>query len=274
MRTLVAAWKLLFFKPGELQPDPVLTAELNRGAYLVEGLGHCSGCHTPRNALGAERNDAYLGGGESEGWHSPALNEASTAPVPWTEPQLLAYLRHGFALSHGVATGPMQPVANNLGTVDEADVKAIAEYIAKVLGPSTARRRENVGPPRPVARSGQPTPHDQAAITNSDGAIVYAGACASCHEASGQRFSARGIDLASSRAVTMPDARNLAHIILEGIMPPQASPSATMPGFADALTDIQVAALMNYLRGAFSAQPAWHDLEGTISQVRHASKGS
>ena len=91
MRSLIAAWKLLFFKPGELKPDPALTAELNRGAYLVEGLAHCGSCHTPRNGLGAERNDRYLGGGEAEDWHAPALNADSTAPVPWTADQLVRH---------------------------------------------------------------------------------------------------------------------------------------------------------------------------------------
>ena len=66
MRPLIAAWKLFFFEPGEHKADPVLSAELNRGAYLVEGLAHCGACHTPRNILGAERNDRYLGGGEAE----------------------------------------------------------------------------------------------------------------------------------------------------------------------------------------------------------------
>jgi mono/diheme cytochrome c family protein len=273
MRMLIAAWKVMFFKPGELQSDPVLTAELNRGAYLVEGLGHCGGCHTPRNALGAERNDAYLAGGESEGWSAPALNDVSTTPVAWTDSQLFTYLYHGFAPSHGVAAGPMQPVANNLGRVAEADVKAIADYIARV-GHSTAERGENVAPPHPGSQSAPLAPNNHETITSAGGRIIYAGACASCHEASGQRFSARGIGLASSKVITMPDARNLAHVILEGIPAPQASPAAMMPGFADALTDTQVVALMNYLREAFSDRPAWRDLESTIRQARRSSKRS
>jgi mono/diheme cytochrome c family protein len=275
VRSLIAGWKLLFLKQGELKPDPVLTAELNRGAYLVEGLGHCGGCHTTRNALGAERNDSYFGGGETEGWHAPALNGASTAPVAWTADQLFAYLRTGFAAPHGVAAGPMQPVANNLGAAAEADVKAIAAYVARIVGPPTAGRKEKVGPPlaRPEPQSGSRALGDRDAITTADGAIIYAGGCASCHEATGQSFSARGIHLASSKVVTMPDARNLAHVILEGIAAPEASPAATMPGFADAFTDAQVAALMTYLRGAFSDRPAWSNVEDTVRQVRRSQAG-
>src|SRR5215510_228746 len=147
MRSLIAGWKLMFLKVGELGPDPVLSSELNRGAYLVEGLAHCGACHTPRNGLGAERNGAYLGGGETEGWYVPALNASTTAPVAWTADQLFTYLRTGFVPAHGVAAGPMQPVANNLGTVAEQDVKAIAAYIGAMLGPATANRRQAAGAP-------------------------------------------------------------------------------------------------------------------------------
>ena len=274
IRTLLAGWKLMFFKAGELQPDPVLTAELNRGAYLVEGLAHCSGCHTPRNGLGAERNGSYLGGGETEGWHAPALNAATTAPVAWTADQLFTYLRNGFVPAHGVAAGPMQPVANNLGLVAETDVKAMAAYVAAMIGPPTVGRKEKAGAAlaQPDHRSGM-LGGSEAIIRSADGAIIYAGACSPCHEATGQQFSVRGIHLASSKVVTMPDARNLAHVILEGIASPQASPAAMMPGFADSLSDAQVAALMSYLRNTFSNRPAWSDLEGTVRGVRRSPEG-
>ncbi len=270
-RSLIAAWKLLYFRPGELKPDPTLSAELNRGAYLVEGLAHCGACHTPRNRLGAEENNRYLGGGDTEGWHAPALNAASTAPVAWTAVELFNYLRNGFVAAHGVAAGPMQAVANNLGRVAEDDVKAIASYIAALVGPATANRQQQASPAKPQAPS--PSPPPPAAAQNAapgDGAVIYAGACALCHETSGQHFSAHGIHLANSKVITMPDARNLAHVILEGITPPTASPAALMPGFADALTDGQIAALMGYLRRSFSDRPAWSGIEEKVREARQS----
>jgi mono/diheme cytochrome c family protein len=269
MRTLIAAWKLMFFKVGEFRPDPVLSTELNRGAYLVEGLAHCGACHTPRNGFGAERNEAYLGGGETEGWHAPALNASTTAPVAWTADQLFHFLRNGYVPAHGVAAGPMRPVANNLGAVAEADVKAIAAYVAAIVGPSTAGRGERLG--RAGASGDQHSSGSHADGRTADGAAIYAGACAPCHEPTGQRFSARGIPLASSQLVTSPEARNLAHVILEGIAPPQASPAAMMPGFADTLSDAQVVALMTYLRSSFSDRPIWKDVEDTVRQVRRSA---
>ena len=271
VRALVAGWKLLYFKPGAFKSDPVLSAELNRGAYLVEGLAHCGACHTPRNALGAERGDRSFGGGEVDGWHAPALNSASTAPFPWTAEQLYGYLRQGFVEPHGVAAGPMQPVSNNLGTVSGSDVKAIAAYIGAILALPTADRK----PSGPAANGQSPAGSralGEGAANRADGAIIYAGACAFCHESSGQEFSARGIHLASSKVVTMPDPRNLAHVILEGIEPPTGSPSALMPGFADALSDAQVASLMAYVRTTFSDKPAWDNLEEQVRTIRHSSK--
>src|SRR5262245_14985911 len=270
-RALLAAWKLLYFKAGELKPDPTLSAELNRGAYLVEGLAHCGACHTPRNGLGAEANDRYLGGGEIDGWHAPALNSASPTPVPWTNEQLFNYLRHGFVPPHGVAAGPMQPVTDNLGAVAEQDVKAIAAYIGAMLGPATASRRQAEATPK-AQTTPRPASPDAAAPGSGDGAVIYAGACALCHEQTGQTFSAHGIPLTSSKVLAMPDARNLANVILEGIDPPKASPAALMPGFAAALTDKQIVALMAYLRTTFSDQPAWSRLEDTVRAARQSAR--
>jgi mono/diheme cytochrome c family protein len=170
----------------------------------------------------------------------------------------------------------MRPVADNLSAVSEVDVRAIAAYVAAIVGPPTAGRREQLGTP---GAPDEPQPSGSRAlggsqtIRSAEGAIIYAGACAACHEATGQRFSARGIHLASSQVVAMPDARNLAHIVLEGIAPPLASPAAMMPGFADTLSDAQVVALMTYLRSAFSDRPMWNDLEGTVRRVRRSAEG-
>src|SRR5262245_278425 len=271
-RALIAGWKLLFFKPGELKPDPTLSAELNRGAYLVEGLAHCGACHTPRNWLGAQQNDRYLGGGEIEGWHAPALNARSPAPVAWTRDQLFTYLRTGFVVPHGVAAGPMQAVANNLGQVAEQEVKAIAAYIGAMLAPATAHRQKSA-PSLPTAAQPQAPPHSESAAARTDGAVLYAGACALCHEPTGQHFSAQGIPLGTSKVIAMPDARNLAHVLLEGITPPNAAPAALMPGFAAAFSDHQLTQLMAYLRRTFSDQPAWSELEDKVREVRQSTPG-
>src|SRR3954466_9016566 len=88
VRPLLAGWNALFHQTREFKPDPAKSDVWNRGAYLVEGLGHCSGCHSPRNALGAEQRSAYLAGGFAEGWEAPPLTSLSHAPIPWSEDEL------------------------------------------------------------------------------------------------------------------------------------------------------------------------------------------
>jgi mono/diheme cytochrome c family protein len=285
IRFLIAGWKLLFFERGEFRPDAAQTAEWNRGAYLVNALAHCGACHTPRNALGAERQDQRFAGGDIENWHAPALNEQSPAPTPWTTDQLATYLRNGFVEPHGVAAGPMQPVVNSLNLVAGEDVKAIALYVGSTLEPATADRKgkaelirnrvENetltgVTKRAETVGRGAAAPGADGDAAKAMGSDIYLGACAPCHERSGQRFSAHGISLAFSNLLTMPDPRNLIHVIRHGIEPPRGAPAAMMPGFADAFTDQQTAALMTYLRSNFTDRPAWDDLEGSIRNVREA----
>jgi mono/diheme cytochrome c family protein len=275
IRPLIAVWKLLYLQRGEFRPDPGKSEQQNRGAYLVEGLAHCGACHTPRNAFGAEKHDAFLAGGESESWHAPALNAGSPAPVRWTLAQLTTYLRKGFVEPHGVAAGPMRDVVNNLGSADERDVQAIAAYVGSSLVPATAERPERRSTPAPAAADAGSSPA-VADTTGSDGsglnagATLYAGACAACHQLAEQRFAARGIPLADSKVIAMDDPRNLIHIIIEGIVAPAATPGATMPGFDASFTDRQIAELAAFLRARLGGKPPWSDVEARVRDIRHA----
>jgi mono/diheme cytochrome c family protein len=143
VRPLLAVWKLLFFDEGVYQPNPGRDEEWNRGAYLAEGLGHCGACHTPRNALGALESDRHFAGGEAEGWQAYAIDGSSPAPIPWDRDSLAFYLRHGWHPAHGVSRGPMAEVTGNLDPLPNADIDAIATYVASVMGePSPERRRQ------------------------------------------------------------------------------------------------------------------------------------
>ena len=198
-RFAVAGWKLLFLRHGTYQPDLGQSAEWNRGAYLVEGLAHCGACHTPRNALGAERNSAQFSGGDVDDWHAYALNDRSHAPVPWDADALFAYLREGWHPDHGTARGPMAEVVSNLSSIPSSDVRAIAVYMAGVSGMPTPDRKRQGEAARAQANSSS----GQASQANAAGASIYAAACASCH-ASGRPLPYGGINLALSTAVTGP----------------------------------------------------------------------
>jgi mono/diheme cytochrome c family protein len=134
-RPLIAGWNALYLQPGALAlaSDPARGEAWHRGRYLVESVAHCAACHTPRNALGAERSGLPFAGGRIDGWDAPpltALSAPTHTPAPWSKAQLIQYLRTGLAPGHGAAAGPMTEVTRSLAHVPEADVAAIAEYLA------------------------------------------------------------------------------------------------------------------------------------------------
>jgi mono/diheme cytochrome c family protein len=263
-RFVVAGWKLLFLHPGAYKPDPAKGAEWNRGAYLVEGLAHCGACHTPRNALGAERSAASFSGGDVENWQAYAINANSPAPLPWDTEALYRYLHQGFDPDHGVARGPMAQVVSNLSAVPENDVHAIAVYMSSVFGAPTAERLHRANEIRAQLKS----PLARPAGGDSSGASIYAATCAPCHE-SGRPLPYGGVNLALSTALSAPDPRNAANIILSGIRPVAGERSPIMPGFADSMTDEQISAVLKYLRGRSGNQAAWSNVEQTVRDARH-----
>jgi mono/diheme cytochrome c family protein len=262
-RFVIAGWKLLFLKGGTYKVDSTQSAEWNRGAYLVEGLAHCGSCHTPRNALGAEKVSASFSGGDVDNWHAYAINAQSRSPLPWTTDALFHYLRFGWDSDHGVARGPMAEVTANLASVPESDVRAIAVYMTSVFGPPKQDRpgEANAVLAETKSSSAQPSPND------TPGAAIYQAACATCHE-SRRPLPYGGISLRLSTALSAPDPRNAANIILSGIRPASEERGPIMPGFANSMTDDQIAALLNYLRGRFSTQPAWTAVEQIVRDAR------
>jgi mono/diheme cytochrome c family protein len=260
VRAALAAWKALYLKKGRYQPDASKTQEWNRGAYLVEGLGHCGACHTPRNLLGAEKRDEAFAGGDVEGWHAPALNAASPAPLPWTAERLLAYLRRGVDDVHGAAAGPMLPVVHDLSRVPEPDVRAMAAYIAS-LDPRPLEERQKKGE-EIIARGANAS---AGASGSEPGASIYAGACASCHGALRREHGT--LQLSLSTSLSLPTPNNLIHIILEGIVPREGSAGPWMPAFEGSLTEQQTADLVTYLRARFGNGPAWKDVAGRVKSI-------
>ncbi len=245
-------------------PIPTRSAQWNRGAYLVEGLGHCSACHSPRNALGAEQTYAYLAGGFADGWEAPALTSLSAAPIPWTEDELFTYLRSGQSRFHGVAAGPMAPVVTDLAKLPDADIRAMAVYLASFQDtqPDPAKLDE-------IATTLEV--RTQVTSAASPGARLYLGACAVCHEVGGlPLFGSRpSLALNSNLHGATPD--NLIQVILHGIAKPAASDLGYMPAFKDHLGDDQLAELVSFLRRQFAPdKPAWTNIRDAIDRVSKA----
>jgi mono/diheme cytochrome c family protein len=264
-RVAVAGWKLLFLKGGTYKPDPAQSAEWNRGAYLVDGLAHCGACHTPRNALGAEKASIAFSGGDVDNWHAYAINAKSLSPLPWTTEALFHYLRQGWDPDHGVARGPMAEVVGNLSSVPESDVRAIALYMSSVFGAPTPDRLTQASATQAQVKS----PPVRPAQPDIPGEAIYAAACAPCHE-SDRPLPFGGLNLRLSTSLNAPDPRNAANIVLSGVRPVAGERSPIMPGFANSMDDNQISALLNYLRGRFSNQPAWAGVEQTVRDARRS----
>lgn len=260
-RPLMAGWNILFHNNKRFKPDPTRSARWNRGAYLVEGLGHCSACHTPRNVLGAERGGkARYAGAVVDGWEAPALSELSRSPVPWTEESLYRYLRNGFDPDHGVAGGPMAPVVEGLAELPEEDVKAIASYIASLAGEQ-----------RPAQRSSETLSQSAAATAGStNGARIYEHSCAACHESQVlTSITDARTSLALNTNLHSDKPHNVIQSILHGLQP-AGEKLSDMPAFSDSFNDRQIVDLVGYLRGRFAPQrAAWQDVEKIVRELRH-----
>ncbi|MGY2844499.1 nicotinate dehydrogenase subunit B [Bradyrhizobium sp. USDA 4509] len=261
LRPLLAGWNALFHQAQAFQPDPSKSAIWNRGAYLIEGFGHCSACHSPRNALGAERQRAYLAGGFAEGWEAPALTSLSKAPIPWSEDELYAYLRTGESRLHGVAAGPMAPVVQELAALPDQDIRAMAVYLA-AFNEGTNRSAHDAMAAKLEAGTVVTT-------AASAGARIYQGACAVCHEVGGPPLFGSRPSLALNSNLHSDAPDNLIQVILHGIAKPAVTDLGYMPAFKDSMSDGQVAELVTFLRRQFAPdKPAWADVAATVGRIR------
>ncbi len=270
MRILLAGWNLLFLHEGAYTPDPTHGEKWNRGAYLVEGLGHCGACHTPLNILGAERGgNARYGGETLEGWHAPALNADSPAPVPWTADALINFLLDGWDGDHGIAAGTMTPVVNGLGSVSDDDAEAIATYILSFQDKTNlaARTKAAKSFAEKVAFGSSPAVPSPPDTGLGRGEATFARVCANCH-----RAGTDSAPLALSSVVNGSDPRNLIHIIDQGIEPPRNSVNRSMPAFRGSLSASDLADLVSFVRSHFSRKPAWPNVIAHIAEARAAER--
>ncbi|WP_176061240.1 c-type cytochrome [Paraburkholderia sp. BCC1876] len=254
-RPPLAFWNVLFLRPGEQQADASKDAQWNRGKLLVDGLGHCASCHSPLNAIGGEKLGHAFDGGVVDGWEAPALNALGAAPRPWTQQQLVTYLRTGRASEHGAAAGPMLPVTRDLATVPEEDVQAIATYLLSIQKPQPALVN--------VAYQGATSPGAQR------GALLFAASCAQCHgPAAPMQSIGERPTLAFSTAINATTPRNTAQMILSGNGWQGEDSINYMPAFSEVYSDQQIADLASYVRAAYSQRGPWQDVEATVAKVR------
>lgn len=254
-RPLVAFWNLLFLHGGQAESDVAQSEELSKGRYLVEGLGHCSSCHTPLNLIGGEKTAKHFGGGVVDGWDAPALDQLANAAIPWSKEQLVDYLRGTVATEHGAAAGPMLPVSMNLAEVPLGDVQAMATYLMSLQRPNLAKISSV----------------NASAITASElkGATLFAGACAGCHaDAAPMRILGQRPELKLGSALNADSPRNTILTILNGIPFTGTGASHYMPAFANSFTNSDIVDLVAFLRSQGRTPQPWPELDETVSTLR------
>jgi mono/diheme cytochrome c family protein len=246
IRESLLAWRLLFFKEGEFKPDQTKSAQINRGAYLVEGLEHCDMCHTRRNILGGSENSYALQGGEVQGWYAPNItSDWSRGIGNWSDDELFSYLRTGADPKRGVAAGPMAEVVHeNLRNISEEDVRAIIAYLK-----STTPKAEITASP--------PGNFD----LGVSGAALYLTHCSQCHQLDGEGVAGKIPALAKNGAVVAAGPENIIKAVLAGLGATQTY--GPMPSFAAALDDKQIAAIANYVRNSWGNK-AQADADDTL----------
>ena len=263
MRFLMMGWNVLYLDKGVYQAETSRSAEWNRGAYLVQGLGHCGECHTPRSMFGGvkanseRKGDSYLAGALIDGWLAQPLRhmEQPTA-AQWSTDDMVTYLKTGRTV-HTAAFGPMsQVVENSTQYMTKEDLGTIATYVRSIGAPAGMPAVAITPQLEIVAAAGkQPaTQQLRSGTLAGAGAMVYLNNCNACHRSSGAGADNAFPALAGNTVVNAKDPTSLIRIVLEGSARPGTvdSPSAlAMPGFGWRLTDGNVADMLSFVRASW-----------------------
>lgn len=242
----LAGWRLLYFKPAVFAAKPAQSAQWNRGAYLVEGLGHCSACHAARNFAGASA--ATLEGGliPTINWYAPSLTANAEAGLgSWAVPDIVELLHTGVS-PRATVFGPMaEVVERSLQHLSEPDITAMAVYLKSL-------------PAAPVERAAA-VDTAQLQPVLEQGKKLYDSHCIDCHGENGKGAPPAYPPLAGNRALTMPSAVNPIRIVLNGGFAPGTAGNPRpygMPPYSHVMNDTEVAAVVTYLRNSWGNQAA------------------
>ena len=263
IRWPLALWNLAFAPDTPYQPVQGKDAEWNRGAFLVQGPGHCGSCHTPRglafNEKGMDQSSKlYLSGALLDGWYAPSLRQdPNTGLGRWSEEDIYAYLKNG-RNAHGVVFGSMTDAFNNSTQfLTDADLHAIAHYLKSLPGDP--------------GRDGTPWSYD--AATNSmlspakraedPGAQLYVAKCSFCHARDGKGQSPWVPPLAGATSSLVPDPASQINVVLNGaarVMANGMPDSYRMPPYRAQLSDKEIAQVLDFVRNG------WGNHGGNVSQ--------
>ena len=237
IRASLIGWRQLFFKAETFQPDPNKSEKLNRGAYLVTGLGHCAECHTAHDPLGASEQSRAFAGGKVDDWYAPNISSDMTQGIgAWSEDALVQYFKTGVAPDKSIAAGPMmQTIHDSLSKLTDDDLHAISAYLKQI--PAKASYTPAIV---------QASASGQAPV----GVETYQTFCASCHRQNGKGVDGAIPALDGNGVVLAQGPEDVIKTILGGMI--AHGTYAAMPGIGANMSDQQVADVTNYIRTAWS----------------------
>ena len=238
IRATLRIWDALYFDPKPYVPDPASSAAWNRGAYLVQGPGHCGACHTPKSFLGGDKSRRFLQGYSLQGWFAPDLTSNDPGGLGrWAAADIVDYLRSGHN-RYGAASGMMaEEVELASSHMTDEDLTAIATYLKNLPGHTQAHPSVRADDPRMVC-----------------GKAIYADLCSACHAPDGRGVAYLFPNLAESSSVASRESTSLVHVVLHGADSAATDKEPTgpaMPSFGWQLTDEQIAAVATYVRNSW-----------------------
>ena len=254
-RALMGPWNVLNFDAGEFRADPTKSAQWNRGAYLVQGLGHCGDCHTPKRTFGGPERSRALEGGSWLGWYAPPLAGAGRGLRDWSRDEIVEFLKTG-STARTASLGRMSEVVeHSTSHFSDDDLRAVATYLKEL---PAARADDADVPPLP----------DGAAMAR--GEALFVDQCSGCHMADGHGMAGAFPPLAGNPSLQGRDADNAIRVVLEGarMVATAAKPTAlAMPAFDWKLDDAEIADVVDYVRNAWGNHGAPVDADA-VARMR------
>lgn len=244
IRALIGFWNWLYFKPGDFQATAGQSPQWNRGAYIVNGAGHCAACHTPKSFLGGDQQARFLQGGLLDNWFAPNLNgDARDGLADWTAADITEFLKTGRNTRTSASGAMSDVIAHSTSQMTDADLAAVAAYLKSLPAAKPAPAASN---PDPAAmRAGE---------------ALYVDNCAACHRADGAGVPREFPPLRGNSNVQSADPTTIDHFMLTGTQATatDARPTAlAMPSFAWKLSNREIADIATYIRNSWgnSAPP-------------------
>jgi mono/diheme cytochrome c family protein len=267
-RWAMTFWSIVFNPDIRFEPDTSKTPEWNRGAYLAEALAHCGECHTPRNLGFALDNRKKFAGALTAGWRAFNITSDKTTGIGgWRDEDIVSYLTIGHAMGHGSASGPMgEAVDHSFSQFAPEDIRAVVAYLRSVPPIASPDLPATLAPPAPAS-------HRQGGGTQDPrGKMVFEGACVSCHGWTGESPISPFATLTGAWAVNDPTATNVAQIVISGTVRRHPPDAVSMPAFGDAYSDIEIAAVANYVTARFGSKPSSLTAQDVVELRKQASQ--